>query len=475
MMFGLRIFLLSLVLVQRVSAQECAISLPNRDVIRNELSQLLSSTSNTNLLDFHFTCLASGKVQGTYRSVSLLANYTTYGNTTVRTIHFAMQCFEDSWSHDELEAQSSTSLMYSTELLSATKRDCLRCNGDLMNICKVCTSHCSVCESNDCCRTCSTSSGFYILAWDNCSCISYAGHLLLLLFIISAIWITVSICILITSLLLQKYKKFIFRGKKEKEVINTTTDALYDAINESEVNSSGKTKESLNQESGSKNQKDTIYEAVDEMEPSQHDGDHQDQDISMGHNPSYSTTVKVLNVQPQESENAIQESHPKDEPLEDLRLGTNPSYSSVSFQATVPQNYEVLEISDHIIDDGTQLHQDISLGNNPSYSALPTMTQNVDPDTPEIYEALDEEELLGSSNEPPDISVGDNPSYVGFKNADEGPLYQDASTIGTSTQDVSTLSATIGQQAMSAHSSDSELKRESNYEEILQDDDDDYI
>ncbi|XP_019863027.1 PREDICTED: uncharacterized protein LOC109591854, partial [Amphimedon queenslandica] len=219
MMFGLGIFLLSLVLVQRVSAQECAIALPNRDIISDELSQLLSSTSGIyyiNLLDFHFTCQASGKVQGTYRSVSLLANYTAYGNTAVMTIHFAMQCFEDSWSHDE-EAQSSTSLMYSTELLSATKRDCLRCNADLMNVCQVCTSHCSVCESSNCCRNCSTSSGFYILAWDNCSCISYAGHISLLFFIISAIWITVFISILITSLLLQKYKRFIFRGKKKKE------------------------------------------------------------------------------------------------------------------------------------------------------------------------------------------------------------------------------------------------------------------
>lgn len=255
------------------------------------------------------------------------------------------------------------------------------------------------------------------------------------------------------------------------------------------MNSSGKTKKPLNQDSGPKNQQDTIYEAVDEMESSQHDGDHQDQDISTGHNPSYSTTVQVLNVQPQESENAIRESHCNDEPLEDLTLGANPSYSSVSLQPTVPQDYEeplvanrnitesVCQISDPIIDDGAQLHQDISVGNNPSYSALRTMTQNVDANTPEIYEAFDEQELVGSSSEPLDISVGDNPSYGGFKNVGKGPQYQDASTIGTSTQgDASTLSATIEKQAMSAHSSDSDLKHGSIYEEILQDDEEaDYI
>lgn len=138
-MSALIIFLLSLVLVQKVSAQACAIALLNRNVISDELRQLLSSTSGIyyiNLLDFHFTCLASGKVKGTYRSVSLLANYTAYGNNTVMTSHFAMQCFEDSWSYDEETQSSTATLMYSTELLSTTKRDCLRCNSDPMNICQ---------------------------------------------------------------------------------------------------------------------------------------------------------------------------------------------------------------------------------------------------------------------------------------------------------------------------------------------------
>ena len=305
--------------------------------------------------------------------------------------------------------------------------------------------------------------------------------------------------------------------------MNTTTDALYDAINESEVTSAGIQAVKTNQGSGPKNQ-DTIYEAVDEMESSQrdgdhqdqdistgnnpsysttvqaqHDSDHQDQDISTGNNPSYSTTVQAFNVQPQESENAIQESHPNDQPLQDLTLGANPSYSSVSIQATVPQDYEVppvtkrditesvFEISDNIIDE-TQPHQDISLRNNPSYSTTPaTMTQSERsaPNTPEIYEVLDEQEFLGtSSNEPQDISVENNPSYERFKNADKGPAYhQDASTIDTSTQeDVSTVtsrhstSAALGQQAMSPHSSDSRLKLEASYEEILKDDEnDDYI
>ena len=137
-MSALAVFLLSVtssVLMQKASAQSCAIALPHRDEIRDELSQLLSSTSGiyyVNLLDLHFTCIASGDVQGTYRSVSLLANYTANGNTTVMTVHFAMQCFENSWSHDE----AKQSLMYSTELLSTTKRDCIRCNSDLSNICQ---------------------------------------------------------------------------------------------------------------------------------------------------------------------------------------------------------------------------------------------------------------------------------------------------------------------------------------------------
>ena len=127
------IFLLSMAsLLLQISSQNCERLPPSHHVIENGINQLLSSYHNSSirvaLSDYHFVCKAPGIVGGTYSSVSIVASYTTNGNSMSRS-YFAMHCVQWSWKPER-------DLSPYTGLLNSTRTDCFKCSSNSMDQCQ---------------------------------------------------------------------------------------------------------------------------------------------------------------------------------------------------------------------------------------------------------------------------------------------------------------------------------------------------
>ena len=102
---------------------------PDISVAFHELAALINISLSMLYSPVYYVCQAQGSSLGSYRSLSIIANYTPIdGNLT--TVMFQMSCNSNSWEADPDGGVATPA----TGLINApTRTDCLWCNNTLVD------------------------------------------------------------------------------------------------------------------------------------------------------------------------------------------------------------------------------------------------------------------------------------------------------------------------------------------------------